>query len=252
MASKKARTKKRRPKKVRPLDAEVFELAEKVALIFDWPQAVPLRARLFEEAGAYRDRIRPHGPADSWATTTKWTAFLLRMILTCPRLLSRPPEFEWVMDDLEHILTRRNWEASFERDFWSAVARVKQTMWTGHPHDKALDYFRYTTVQSLMHPPEQLKGLAATSLKDEAVERAAEMEGKLLGVRPHERVVYRSFAKVEKELKELNALLPPESAIGPPPGPPPRNKRVSKPKELPKKTKKSMTQSTHQKRVKRK
>ncbi len=241
MASKKARTKKRRPKKVRPLDAEVFELAEKVALIFDWPQAVPLRTRLFEEAGAYRDRIRPHGPADQWATTTKWTAFLLRMILTCPRLLSRPPEFEWVMDDLEHILTRRNWEASFERDFWDAVTRVKKVMWTGHAHDKALDYFRFTTVQSLMHPPVQLANMVETSLKDEAIERAADMEGKLLGTRPHGRVVYRSFAKVEKELKELNALLPPESSIGPPP----TKKLASKPKELPNKTKKRRTPSTH-------
>ena len=248
MASKKARSKKKRPKKVRPLDAELFELADKVALIFDRPEAVPLRARLFEEAGAYRDRIRPRGPADQWATTTKWTAFLLRMILTCPRILSRPTEFEWVMDDLEHILTRRKWEARFERDFWDAVTRVKKVMWTGHAHDKALDYFRFTTVQGLMHPPVQLKDIVATSSKSEAVERAADMEGNLLGMRPHERVVYKSFEKVEQELKELNALLPPESSIGPPP----TKKRASKPKDLPRKTEKRMTQSTHPKRVRRK
>jgi hypothetical protein len=234
MATKKARSKKRPPKTVRPLDAEVFELAEKVALIFDWPQAAPLRGRLFELAGAYRNRIRPHGPGDTWATTTKWTAFLLRMILTCPRILSRPPEFEWVIDDLEHILTRRNWEAKFERDFWDAVTRVKKVMWTGHPHDKAMDYFRYTTVQDLMHPPAQLRDLLVPYSKSEAVERAIEMESKLVGRRPHERVVHRSFEKVEKELTALNALLPPESAIGPPP----TKKRISIRKEHPKNTKK--------------
>ena len=231
MASKKARPKKRRPKKVRPLDAEVFELAEKVALIFDRPEAVHLKWKLFEEAGAYRDRIRPHGPADQWATTTKWTAFLLRMILTCPRLLSRPPEFEWVMDDLEHILTRRNWEASFERDFWNAVARVKKVTRTGHPRDRALDYFRFTTVQGLMHAPEQLVNMVKTFSKSEAVDRAAEMEAKLLGTRPpHERVVYRSLARVEKEQEELNALLRPESS----PGPPPATNLDSEPNEDPK------------------
>jgi len=244
MATKKTRSKKKLRKIVRPLDAEVFELAEKVALIFDWPQAALLRGRLSELAGAYRNRIRPHGPTDSWATTTKWTAFLLRMVLTCPRLLSRPPDFEWVIDDLEHILSRRNWEAKCERDFWDAVTRVKEVMWTGHVHDKALDYFRYTTVYGLMHPPVQLANIVARSSKSEAIERAAVMEGKLLGtLPPHERVVYRSFEKVENELKALNALLPPESAIGPPP----TAKRARKPKELRKKTKKRITQATHPK-----
>lgn len=244
MATKKARFKKRLHKTVRPLDAEIFELAEKVALIFDWPQAVHLRARLCELAGAYRDRIRPKGPLDSWATTTKWTAFILRMVLTCPRILSRPPDFEWVMDDLEHILSRRNWEAKFERDFWDAVTRVKKAIWTGHAHDKALDYFRYMTVYELMHPPVQLANIVATSSKSEAIDRAAVMEGKLLGNHPpHERVVYRSFDKVENELKALNALLPPELTIGPPP----TTKRAIKPKELRKKTKKRIKQATHRK-----
>ena len=249
MASKKTRTKKRRPKQVRPLDAEVFELAEKVALIFDWPQAVPLRARLFEEAGAYRDRIRPHGPADQWATTTKWTAFLLRMILTCPRLLSRPPEFEWVMDDLEWILTRRRLHPGFDRDFWDAVSRVKKVLRTGHPCNRAVDSFRFTTVQSLMHAHEQLVNLVKTFSKSEAVERAAEMEGKLMGTRPpHERVVYRSLERVENELKELTAPLRAPSSLGPPPATPLDNE----PRARPKNTKKRMTQAKHQTRGKRK
>lgn len=243
MASKKAR-----PKRLRPLDAELFELADKVALIFDRPEAAHLRAKLFEEATAYRDRIRHHGPEDRWATTTKWTAFLLRMILTCPRILSRPPEFEWVMDDLEHILTRRKWDPSFERDFWDAVTRVKKGMWTGHPHDKALDYFRFTTVESLMHPPEQLKDIVETSSKSEAVDHAADMEGNLLGKRPHERVIYRSLERVENELKGINALLHPESSLSPPP----TNQVDSGPEKHTNKPKKRMRGSTRSKRVRRK
>lgn len=251
MASKKTRTKKRRPKTIRPLDAELFELADKVALIFDKPEAAPLRARLVEEAVVYRNRLRPYGLEDLWATTTKWTTFLLRLILICPRLLSRPPDFEWVMDDLEWVLTQRRLDPGFDRDFWDAVARVKKVTRTGHPRNRALDYFRFRTVESLMHAPEQLVNMVKTFSKSEAVDRAAEMEGNLLGTLPHERVVYRSLGRVEKEIKELNALLPPESSISPPHGPPPTNTRVSKPKTLPKKTKKSMTQSTQQKRVKR-
>ena len=248
MASKKARRKKRPSKTVRPLDAEVFELAEKVALIFDWPRAAPIRARLSKQACDYGDLIRPHGPEDRWVTTTKWTAFLLRMILTCPRILSKPPDFEWVMEDLEYILTRRKWEASFERDFWDAVTRVKEVMWTGHAHEKARDYFRYTTVHDLMHPPDQLTNIVATYNKEEAIERTAKMESKLWGTGlPHERVVYRSIEKVEQELKALNALLPPELAIGPPL----TTKRATKPKELPKKNKGPQTPSTHQKRGRR-
>jgi hypothetical protein len=248
MASKTARPKNRRLQQVRPLDAEVFALAEKVGLIFDRPEAAPLRAKLFEDATAYRDRIRHHGPMDQWATSTKWTAFLLRMILTCPRILSRPPEFEWVMDDLEYILTRRRWEPRFERDFWDAVTRVKKVMWTGHPHDKALDYFRFETVQSLMNPPVQLKGFVVTSSKSEAVKRTADMEGNLLGKRPHERVVYRSHEKVEKELKEITTLLRPPSSLRPQP----KTTLDSEPKDIPAKSKNLMTPSQRRKRVKHK
>ena len=248
MASKKARTKKSRPENVRPLDAELFELVEKVALIFDRPEAAHLKWKLFEDAGAYRDRIRYHGPADSWATTTKWTAFLLRMILTCPRLLSRPPEFEWVMDDLEWILTRRRLHPGFDRDFWNAVARVKKVIRTGHPRNRALDSFRFTTVQDLMRAPEQLVNMVKTFSKSEAVERAAEMEGKLLGTRPpHERVVYRSLARVENELKELDDLLRAPSS----PSPPPATTLDSEPNARPKNTKKRMSRSTHPTRMRR-
>ena len=234
--------KKAGPKKLRPLDAEVFELAEKVALIFDRPYAAPLRTKLSELAVAYRNRIGPHGPTDRWATTTKWTAFLLRMILTCPRILSRPPEFEWVIDDLEWILTRRSWDPKFERDFWEAVSWVKKVTRTGHPHDKGLDYFRFETVQSLMSPPAQLQGIVTTSSKSEAVERAAVMEGRLLGTRPpHERVVYRSLARVEKEGKELAGLLCPPSSCSSPLA----TTLDNEPKPRPK------TQVKHRKRVRR-
>jgi hypothetical protein len=238
--------KKARPKKLRPLDAEVFELADKVAMVFDRPDAVHARARLFHDATAYRNRYRPHGPEDLWATTTKWTAFLLRLILTCPRILSRPHDFEWVMTDLEWILIRRRISSRAERDFWDALKRVTKAMRrTGLPRDKALDYVRFERVQSLTHPPVQLEGLVAKLSKSEAIECVADLEEKLVGKRPHERVIYRSLERVEKELKEIKDLLGASPSFGPPPTEQRDSPRI-------KKTSMRTRRSPRQKRVRRK
>lgn len=242
-----ARTPSRRLKR-RPREAEFFEFAEKVALIFDRPEAAHLRARLFEEATTYRNRYRPHGPADLWATTTKWTAFLLRLILTCPRILARPPDFEWVMDDLEWILIRRRVDLKYDRDFWDAVDRIRGPIRTGRPHDKALDYFRYETVQNLMNPPAQLKDLVKRSEKEEAVMRTADMEERLFEKRPDRRVIYRSLERVERKLRELNALLKPQSSYGSQP----TTQLGTEPKQAPKKIAGRRRQSARPKSMRRK
>ncbi len=240
---------KERPKKLRPLDTELFELADKVALVFDRPEAVHVRARLFHEATAYRNRLRPKGQGDLWPTTAKWTAFLLRLILTCPRILSRPPDFEWVMEDLEWILIRRRIDSGFERDFWDALKRVTKALRrTGLPRDKALDYVRFERIQSLMHLPVQLEGLVVRFSKSEAVERVADLEEKLARERPHERVIYRSLERVEKEFKAINDLLQAKSLHSPPPA----KKPDSEPEKPDKKTSKRSRRSPRQKRVRRK
>jgi hypothetical protein len=196
-----------RSKRLRPLDTDFFRFAEKVSLVFDRPYAAKLRFLLLEQASAFRNRYRPHDAQDMWATKTKWTAFLLRLILTCPRILSRPPDFEWVMDDLEWILSRRKFNPGVDRDFWKAVDRVRSYMRTGHPLNKGTDYLRFEMVQTLMNPPEQLKDLLISCGKEEALRRAADMEEAQLGVRPHERVVRRSYDRVERELQQLHDLL---------------------------------------------
>ena len=207
MATKRPLRKQSRSTKSRPLDAELFELAEKVGKVFDLPEAAEARARLAKEALNYRDQYRPHGTEDIWATKTKWTAFLLRLILKCPRILSRPPDFAWVLDDLEWILIRRNWDPNYDRDYWNAVDRVRKTLRTGHPRDKALDYFRFRMVQDIMSPPGGLRDLVDMCGKEEALRRAADMEEQLLGKRPHERVVRRSCDRVKQDLDDLNQLL---------------------------------------------
>ncbi len=196
-----------RSKRVRPPDTDLFRFAEKVSLVFDQPYATQLRCRLFEQASAYRNRYRPHDAQDMWATKTKWVAFLLQLILTCPRILSRPPDFEWVVDDLEWILCRRKFNPGLDRDFWNAVDRVRGYTRTGHPLDKGLDYWRFDTVQTLMNPPEQVKELLAACRKEEALRRTADVEEQRIGTRPHERVVRRSCDRVKKELLQLHDLL---------------------------------------------
>jgi hypothetical protein len=194
-------------KRVRAVDAEFFHFAEQVALVFDKPKAARLRARLFHEASAFRNRYRPQRVENLWATKTKWTAFLLRLILACPRILSRPPDFEWVMDDLEWILARRKFDPAIDRDFWEALKRVRGPIRTGHPRNRALDYFRFETVETHINPPAPLKGIVAICGKEEALRRTADIEEQCLGTRPHERVVRRSYDRVKQELSELSELL---------------------------------------------
>lgn len=100
-----------------------------------------------------------------------------------------------------------------------------------------------------MHAPEQLRDMVKTFPKSEAVARAAEMEGKLLGTDPpHERAVYRSLARVEKENEELVALFRPPLSLDFPPA----TTLDNKPKARPQNTKKRMTKAKHQTRGKRK
>lgn len=206
-----------RQKGVRPLDADFFEFADKVSLVFDQPYAGQLRFRLFEEASAYRNRYRPHKAEDFWATKTKWTTFLLRLILACPRILSRPPDFEWVMDDLEWLLARRKFDPAIDRDFWDALKRIRGPIRTGHPRNRALEHFRFDTVEIHMNPPAPLKDIVDTCGKEEALRRAADIEEQCLGKRPHERVVRRSYDRVKQELKELHDLLRGASSLTPSP-----------------------------------
>ena len=237
-----------RPKKVRPLDAEFFHFAELVALVFDRPEAAHLRARLFHEASAYRNRYRPHKVQDFWATKTKWTAFLLRLILTCPRILSRPQNFEWVMEDLEWLLARRKFDPAIDRDFWEAVDRIRAPIRTGHPRNRTLEYFRYETVETHMNPPTALKDIIDTCGKEEALRRAADIEERCLGKRPHERVVRRSYDQVKQELQELNDLLRDASYLTPSP----TNQSVGDSENTAKETSNRRKQSTRSKRERRK
>lgn len=248
MAKNQVPLKKSPPKRSRPLDAELFALAKKVGMVFDHPNAAAARFRLFEAATAYRDRYRPHRPDGLWATKTKWIAFLLRLILTCPRILLRPPDFEWVTEDLEWILARRKFHAVIDRDFWEAVDWIRAPLRTGHPRNKALDYFRFETVKNLMNAPEPLKGLVATCGKEEALRRAADMEEQWSGERPHERVIRRSCDRAEQELNELQALLHGQSSHTPLP----TNQLNGKSEKPAKKTPSRRKPSTRPKRARRK
>lgn len=234
--------------KFSPAENDFFRFATQVALVFDKPEAAPLRARLFHEASAIRNQYRPYTQENLSANMTPWTAFLLRLILTCPRMLSRPPFFEWVLEDLEWILIRRRFDPRYDQEFWDAVDGIRITIRAGHPHDKALDYFRFETVHSLMNAPAQLQGLVEACGKEEAVLRAADMEERLFGKLPDRRVIYRSVKRVEKELEGITTLLEAQSSLSPPHTRP----LQSEPEEHATPSPKHGTRSAHPKRERRK
>jgi hypothetical protein len=111
------------------------------------------------------------------------------------------------LDDLQWILARRQFDPAINRDFWEAVDRIRGPIRTGHPRNRALDYFRFETVEIHINPPPPLKGIVAICGKEEALRRTADIEEQSMGKRPHERVVRRSHDRVKQEMKELLDLV---------------------------------------------
>ena len=182
-------------------EREILELAEMTSYVFDSREAVGLKARLKEEAKVYRDRLQAQqllkdeayqaslgtdeqrrrrvaygiGRQRSYPGPESLT-FLLAMLFTCPQLLSRPAGFEWVLQDLEKVLVERRLDPDSDRIFGKAMNKARIRSRVGPPKDKALDYFRYTTINELMHPSAVIPGVTAKLNKTQAVEFVAAME----------------------------------------------------------------------------
>ncbi len=50
---------------------------------------------------------------------------MLRLLLTCPVLLSRSLSLEWVTDDLQVMLYQRLVNPTVDRDSWKAMAKIR-------------------------------------------------------------------------------------------------------------------------------
>ena len=207
-----------------------------VSLVFDRPEARALKQRFLEDAEAYRDWLRLQDQNETQVIT-----YLLHLILRCPQLLKRPPEFEWAMRELEEFLVQRKIHPRKDGTFWKAIELVRKELRTGRPRDRALDFFRYRFIHDLMCPPKELESVCKRLKKTEAVNLAAEAEQQWFERSPDTRQIWRSYKRVDQSLRQLAARMQAESSLAPPP----TNQFDSKPKERPETTKTRTAQSKH-------
>ncbi len=177
-----------------------FTLAEAVAACYgtEWGAAAVEQFR--QDAGSHRKRLRNRTQLD-------WMTYIIRLLLACPFLLERPQGLEWVVDDLQWMLTHRRVHKDVERDFWAAVGDVRTTLTTGHPVSRGRDFVRYQVIHAMMNQvttdPE--KGLVRVKgvTKTKAVEQMAELELLKSGRKPHVREIWGSLKWVEDYLANI-------------------------------------------------
>ncbi|MGH7206627.1 MAG: hypothetical protein ACREI2_10525 [Nitrospiraceae bacterium] len=164
---------KARQKKAVSAKGDLFALAEAVSLMYGQDAAEAATEELREVALDYRAVVKARGQHEL-------LSYVLRLLLACPVLLTRPPGFEWVTDDLRWALQHRRFNPDVDRDLWGAFAEVRGRLTSGRPGNKAKDLFRYEMVHAIMHPvttdPEKglirVKGCSKTA----AVQKLAEIE----------------------------------------------------------------------------
>jgi hypothetical protein len=174
--------------------------------------------------------------------------FLFSLIFTCPQILSRPAGFEWVLQDLEKVLVSRRLDPEFDRTFAKAVNKARTRSRVGPPKDKALDHYRYATINELMNPSVVIPGVTRQLGKTKAVEFVAGIEVRRFNRKGGVKSIWTSYKRVARFLQQLTDRVQAESSLAPQP-----NKKVDgEPEHRIKKTSKRSRRSPRQKRVKRK
>ena len=183
---------------------DLFQLAEAVAAFYGTSCGEAATARFCRVAKEYRDVVQAEG-------RVPWFTYVIRLLLTCPVLLERPPGFEWVREDLRWALDNRRFSKEVDRDFWRAVNDVRALFRSGRPGNKARDFFRYEMVQEIMNPVTTAPGQGLIRVKgcskSEAVEQMAEMEQRWSRRNPDTRNIWRSLQRVEDYLLKIGEQL---------------------------------------------
>lgn len=226
-----------------PSEREIFDTADMLSFVFDRPEAAALKQRFLEEVEFYRDWLQLQHDAE-----VRGIAYLFHLLLRCPQLLKRPPEWEWALRELEECLVQRRIDPSKDEAFWNAIDLVRKGMRTGRPRDRALDFFRYNLIHNLMHPPRELESSVKKFKKTKAVAQAAEAEQTLFRRSPDTRQIWRSYQRVDQFLRQIAATMQAESSRVSPPTKTPD----CEPREGPRDTNKGITPSEIRKRVRRK
>jgi hypothetical protein len=145
-------------------EIELFDLVDAASYVFWEKEAEGFKRHL-------KDLLWAHRPVESEIVVkdwVKWFAYVIRLILTCPPLLEKPPGFEWVMGDFERILSFRKFRFDYDRYFWDALDKVRRELRKGRPSRKDKDYERYMSIGYMV----KYKGLS----KSQAVEQLAVQE----------------------------------------------------------------------------
>lgn len=132
---------------------------------------------------------------------------MLRLLLTCPVLLSRSLSLEWVTDDLQVVLSQRLVNPTLDRDSWKAMAKVRELATRQRSANKEKDFFRFRMVMEIMHlvttDPE--KGLVRVRgcNKTQAVMTLTALEARRFGRRPDLADIWRSLRRVKEYATRL-------------------------------------------------
>lgn len=184
-----------------------FELAEAVGAFYETEWGASAVARFRNDAGFYRTRLRNRTQLD-------WMMYVMRLVMTCPVLLTRPSGLaglEWVFEDFCWIVRHRGLSPRVDQDFWRAIEGVRARLPKGHLITKGRDTVRYQLVYARMNPvtTDPLKGLVRVRgmSKSEAVAHQAEWEQKQSKRPVSERTIYRSLARVDAYLEKIRAQL---------------------------------------------
>ena len=251
-----------------PMEREILELAEMVSTAFDSPYAVGLKERLKEEAEVYRDwlLIQQVVQDDAYQASLgrdeqgrrrvayglgkqrshpgpESLTFLFSLILTCPQILTKPAGFDWVLQDLEKVLVERRLDPPSDRMFGEAMNKARIRSRVGPPKDKALQYFRYATINELMHPSAVIPGVTAKLNKTKAVEFMAGMEVRLVNGKGGTRSIWRAHKRVKRFVQHLTERV----QATPAPVPPPTTNLDREPCERAEEPKNGMNRSKHPK-----
>ena len=256
-----------------PTVLEILKLAEQVSYVFGLSEAAGLKEQLRRDAEVYRDWLhyQQHlkDEANSLALGSdemgrkraaygigaqrslpdpETLTFLLALLFTCPQILSRPAGFEWVLQELEMVLVARRHDPATNAMFVKVMNKARTKSRVGPPKDKALEYFRYATINQLMNPSVLIPGVTAKMGKTKAVEFTAEIESRLFGGDAGVSAIWKSYKRADQFFRQLCKRIQDKSLLSPPP----TNRPDSEPQKRIKKINRPMTRSTHQKRVKHK
>ena len=116
------------------------------------------------------------------------------------------------------LVSRRLDPPKIDELFATAVNKARSRSRVGPRKDKALDYFRYATINELMNPSIVIPGLTQLKLgKTKAVEFVAGMEVRLFDGEGGVKSIWTSYKRVARFLQQITDRVRGKSALAPTP-----------------------------------